>query len=188
MLLACPNIDNCPQTGYNMDEIERRRKMKKMKKIFVICVAIMLWLSACGNNGAEERTYTYEDLNSEQQSLIDNIYENYSIWESVFDSGRDIMVDKVNFLYEDDTLLFVTYYDEGDDGVGCFYKIMEVGKKGDLTGHIYENTLFNEEEKANERKATMAAFTGFIYPLGQVEQKNVLANAFYKVLVEKDNK
>lgn len=76
-----------------------------------------------GNSG--EEVSTYEDLNTEQQTIVNNIYTNYSVWDAVYDSGRDIMVSKINFLYEDDTLLFVTCYDEGNDGVGVFCRIME---------------------------------------------------------------
>lgn len=157
-----------------------------MKRIFIICAVSTLWLCACGSSGEEVSTYTYEDLNSEQQNIIDNIYGNYSAWKSVYDSGRDIMVSKINFLYEEDTLLFVTYYDEGNDGVGYFCKIMEVSENGDLVGHKYENTLFDEEEKTNERTAMMVAITGFEYPLSEEEQKNVLANAFCKAQVENE--
>lgn len=57
-----------------------------MKKIFIICAIMTLWLSACGSSGEEVRTYTYEDLNSNQQIIIDNIYDNYSSWKSVFDT------------------------------------------------------------------------------------------------------
>ena len=158
-----------------------------MKRILIICTVATLWLCSCGNSGEEVSTYTYEDLSSEQQTIVNNIYTNYSVWDAVYDSGRDIMVSKINFLYEEDTLLFVTYYDEGNDGVGVFCRIMEVGENGVLTEHVYENTLFNEEEKTNERAATMAAITGFEYPLIEEECKNVLANAFYKAQIENEN-
>jgi len=149
-----------------------------MRRITILCVIITMWLCACGNN--VEDVNTYAGLNSDQQMIIDNIHENYSTWESVYDSGRDIEVSKINFLYEEEVLLFVTYYDEGNDGVGYFYKIMEVDEDGNLTGHNYENSLFDKEEKANERAAMMAAITGLEYPLSDIEeQKNVLATALY---------
>lgn len=83
--------------------------------------------------------------------------------------GREVIVCKTNFLYEEDDLLFVTYYDEGNDGIAYFYKIMEVDENGDLSGHNYGNTLYDQTEKSKERNAMMAAITGFEYPLSEEE-------------------
>lgn len=154
-----------------------------MKKSIIICAFIVLCLCSCGNN--EDKTITYEDLSSEHQTIIDNIYDNYSSWKSIRDSDSDVMVTKINFLYEDDTLLFITYYDEGNDGIAYTCQIREVGENGELTGHSYDNTLFNDKERIKKNKAMMAGVNGFEYPLNEDDQKDVLANAFYKTQEDK---
>ena len=148
-------------------------------KIFLLCMIIVLCLSACADNETKTYTYTYEEVSSQQQAIVDGVYEQYASWKYVRDSGDTIPVTNVNFLYEDDVLLFVTYYDEGNDGVGYFYSIREVGQNGDLTNHVYENKLFDEKERTKERNAMMAGVCGFAYPLNEGEQKDVLANALY---------
>ena len=156
-----------------------------MKRIFFIAISLMLFLCACTNSMGESRTYLYEDLNSKQQSIVNGIYDSYSSWKSVQDSGKAIRATKVNFLYEENVLLFAVYYDEGNDGVGYFVRIMEVGENGELNSHKYSNTLYDEDERAKERVATMAAITGEDFPTEEEKQKDVLANALGKLQEEK---
>ena len=153
------------------------------KKIVILILFVILCVGGCSGN----KDYSYEDLNSNQKYIVDTIYDNYSYWKSIKDSGRDIMATKINFIYEDNILLFVVCYDEGDASYDkeynsglYFYEIMEVGENGELKEHIYENELFSEKERTNKRKAMMSAINGMSYPANLDEQKDVLANALYK--------
>lgn len=149
-----------------------------MKKTIAIIMGVMLSLTGCTQTSTTE--YTYNNVNEEVQTLIDNVYDEVDTWQSIRDSGKTYEVSKVNFLYEDDELIFLTFYGFGDDSTGGLSMSFDVDQEqGQLSVHKY-NSLFDQTEDIKQRGAFVQASSGYDFDVnGSVsEQKDVLAKAY----------
>lgn len=163
--------------------------MKKIKKnLMVICIGMVIILNGCSSGNTDSKIYTYTDLDKTQQQVVDGVYEMYSDWEFVYDSGEKFPCTNVSFFYEDDKLIFATYYtcSDSNDGFGIT-KVFQVNQEnGQLYTHTY-NYLFDESENIKRKAATVTAANGEAFPSGGEEnsQKDALANAFSKAISKK---
>lgn len=83
-----------------------------MKKflLFSFIIATLI-ISGCGSsNKSASKNYTYENLDDGQKQIVDTVFDEYTKWKSVQDSGKTFFCSKVNFFYEGDKLIFVANY------------------------------------------------------------------------------
>lgn len=72
-----------------------------MKKflLFSFIIATLI-ISGCGSsNKSASKNYTYENLDDGQKQIVDTVFDEYTKWKSVQDSGKTFFCSKVNFFY-----------------------------------------------------------------------------------------
>lgn len=161
--------------------------MQKKSKICIfilLLILAMVGLTSCAKyENAEEtsRIYTYDDLSADQKVIVDGILDQYYVWKSVEDSGKDFMCTNVTFFNEDEKLIFATCYrlsetEEIVNGVssttGLLYMFFEVDSEGNLSWHKY--SVYDSQRK---NAAMVMAYAGaeFYDDLSATEKKDLLA-------------
>ena len=116
-----------------------------MKKVFVVLLMYLFVFSGCTTFtlNSQEKRYTYDDLDDNQKKIVDGVFEEYSKWTSVHDSGKTILCSNVTFFYEDGKLIFATYYNCEPSSPAMLSKIFEVGEDGTLSSHTYDVIVVN---------------------------------------------
>ena len=151
-----------------------------MKKflLFSFIIATLI-ISGCGSsNKSASKNYTYENLDDGQKQIVDTVFDEYTKWKSVQDSGKTFFCSKVNFFYEGDKLIFVANYNFSSSSAfeyAAFYV-----DDGHLTSRTYD--AYEDKLKA---KATGAAMSGLDFSKDDSTEtkKNTLSNAYYKAVL-----
>lgn len=155
--------------------------MRKRLLSTIFVFMILIWAVGCSGIGeVPPKEYTYEDLSEEQKKVVDGVYDMYSVWKTVYDSGEHFPCTNVNFFYEDRVLIFTTYYTgrSSNDNFG-FVQIFEVDtENGELSGHEY--SLFDDNDRIERQAAEVQAMLGtaFSVDADEVSQKDILANTY----------
>lgn len=153
-----------------------------MKKVFVVLLICLFMFSGCTTFtlNTQEKSYTYDDLNDDQKKIIDGVFEEYSKWASVQDSGKTILCSNVTFFDEDGILIFATYYNCQPSSPAMFSKIFEVGEDGTLSSHTYDVIDVNNRKRAAMAKA--ASGLPFSKDDSTEKKKNTLSEAYYNAI------
>lgn len=140
-------------------------------------------LFGCGGNNASEK-YTYSDLDDMQKQIIDGVYSQMNDWDDIYDSGKNISVSKVKFIYEDSKILFLVFHPYGGTNGGSIYVYEVNTESGELMAHTYD--LMNETDRMNKRTVLVQATFGEDFDVDASEdtQKDVLANSYLKLIRE----
>lgn len=159
-------------------------KYKVVKRIWLhMLISIMFVINGCGDGTVESGSISYEKLDESQQEIIDGVYDSYSSWDSVYDSGKDFPCTNVTFFLEDGIMVFATYYKTRSDY--GFVKCFEVNlENGELSGHSY--SIFGDKAQIKEKVAQVKAATGTEFNADSDEStmKDILASAYYEALSE----
>ena len=161
-------------------------------KLIEIClvIGVMLILGACGvKKTGEPVVITYDELEVTQKKVIDGIYDNYGIWKSVYDSGKDFYCTNVTFFEENETVIFATFYKTRKDAeynsIFGFYMFFEVDvESGKLSKHNY--SLFGNNAQVKRGAAEARASNGqeFNTDMDEVAIKDTLATVYYNAIIK----
>lgn len=164
--------------------IYEKSRNKIIKKIgLYMLIGTILWISGCGNGKAKSGVNSYDELKESQQEIVDGVYDAYSSWKSVHDSGKDFPCTNVTFFKEDGKMIFATYYRARSDY--GFVKYFEVNmENGELSGHSY--SIFGDKAQIKENVAQVKAATGTEFSADSDEStmKDILASTYYKAFSE----
>lgn len=152
-----------------------------MKKIAAVLFVCIFMFSGCTTYNTNEKSYTYEDLSDNQKKVVDGVFEQYSKWASVHDSGKTILCTNVTFFHEDGKLIFAANYSCEPSSPAMFSKIFEVDEEGNLTAHKY-SIFFDGSSKEKVAMAKAANGLEFTTDDSWETRKNILANAYYKAI------
>ena len=171
----------------------------KNRKFFVLLCFILSYLflfSSCGKKQQEvEGSCTYNDLYDSQKKIIDLVYDNYSSWKEVQDSGKKFSCTNVSFYYEGNTLIFApcykastTYYDGGKPFEGSYFyfvRFMQI----DLSEQLLYAYKYSVVESSREKVADMIAFNGEPFDVSADKEmaKNVLAKEYYNSILKSNS-
>ncbi len=153
----------------------------KKRILVIILVLLMVVMTSCGEKTKED--YTYADLSDEQKKIIDNVYDKYSDWDYITDSGQDLPVTKIKFIHEDSVLVFIAFHAYPGTNGGGSSSVYEVDAlTGEVRGHTYN--ILDERERNFKRAIGVQAYTGFDYDVNASteEQKDILANSYLKLM------
>lgn len=144
---------------------------RKLGMLVVLVFAFML----IGCQKAPEE-YTYSDLDESQKQIIDGIYDKMDTWNVIVDSGEDWKVDKVNFVYEGDTLIFTTFHSYGHGSTGGISVVYEVDEDtGNISIHSYD---LNEDLQQRSTFVQASVGATFYQYMEMSEQKDILAEQY----------
>lgn len=167
--------------------------MKKIKAILSLSyLVLIICFCGCANSGEEMKaqSYTYEDLNEAEKIIVDGVYEYYSSWGY---SSEDFPNTKVAFFYEEDKLMFATYYFKQEDTVEAqedayynmhflnnsfcgFYDVnTETGK---LSTHDFGSIYNNRDTKRGIAAVRASKGTDFFTEQDEQAHMNALATAY----------
>lgn len=138
--------------------------------IISIIILSCFLLGGCSSDDSEnEKSVSYNELDSDGQGVIDIVYSYYDSWDSIHDSGQEFYCTNVGFFYDENTLVFATYYST-ESG--------EMGKLANDTPVISKNGFFSYFVVDKDNK-TLEEYSGSgsLYALCMSQNWNVNATA-----------
>jgi len=100
-----------------------------MKKIAAVLFVCIFMFSGCTTYNTNEKSYTYEDLSDNQKKVVDGVFEQYSKWASVHDSGKTILCTNVTFFMKMGSLFLLQTIVVSRHLQLCLVKYLRLTKK-----------------------------------------------------------